>query len=327
MDLSGGDFSGGELDGLAGGSITLGASVAANSRSGGGDGGSIELAAGIPLDPGTFGPPDADDPGILDVSHALLDVRGSAASFVGDGGDVELAAAGPVRVAPDVVIHADGPPTLDDGSGGTIDIESGQDFSGTLIAADLELAGVLSAHGPSAGGAVFLAAGGDLHLTAPIDASGGHFGGELGGDVGGSATLAAPIDLGATNGDGSSGQIEFTAGEIANGTLTIAADIEAAGGQCDGILLSACTLIVSPGVTLDRSCTDAGFEDVMELKARSALQLGDGSRVLADTGDVTTTHPSAVTPAIGANVVITRTRIDRIREVGEVTYPACAPPG
>jgi hypothetical protein len=330
IDASGGDDGGGDVSVTAGDDVTISASIDTRARSGEGNGGTIDVTAGLDVTK----PGDVDigafPGGELQVHGATLDARASAlGGFGGFGGDVFLTSADAIVVGSDVTVHVDSAPT-GDGVGGGVVFSAGDDLSGVPRDGDLVTDAVISGRGPDRGGEVFLLAGRDVRFGGSLDATGLN-GGRLSLQAGRDALVDGPVALRATLSMSQGAEVTLTAGLRANGTLRVSRDLDFAGGTpafgCAEVVLSACTLAVDPGVTVDATCpAPAGVitETVLDLRARNVMDLGAGSRYLAGpVGRVLTSHPAAVTPTVGAGTVFTAVRADNAND--SWPYVPCAP--
>jgi len=202
-------------------------------------GGRIELTAGgdvliqgpvkVPGVPGSGGEIDVIAQGAVTVKGTNL-VQASGGSQ-GVGGSVTIIGGGPVLL--DSSIDATG--TI---SGGSLDLESGADFT-TTTNAPLLLSSVDS------GGDVLFDVRGSVTINAKIDQSGqagvdfGGTGGELDMLVDGDITFNAPLDNSGTPPDGAGGLLDIEAGGsiIQNASAPIAAGAgdgtDSGGGEVD----------------------------------------------------------------------------------------------
>jgi cysteine-rich repeat protein len=109
IDASGGDFDGGEIDIEAGGDLTVGGRLRADSTAGEGGGGFVALTA-------------AGDLALSSTAVLSADGHQSVENFGGDGGTFLFSAGGDLLLAPGGRVVAAG--ARPDGAGGTIDASS-----------------------------------------------------------------------------------------------------------------------------------------------------------------------------------------------------------
>jgi len=329
IDARGGDGDGGDVSVTAGDDVQIAAPITVDARTGSGSGGAIDIIAGL-----DHSNPDDSDIGAvpggkLQVSHAILTARANALEgFGGFGGDVSLTAADDVVVTSDVTIRVDAAPN-GDGAAGSIAMSAGDDLSGVPRDGDLSTTALLSARGPDLGGEVFFLAGRDVSVGGSLDATGGTAG-RLVLEAGRDARIDGPLVMRAASSGGAGVDAEFTAGVRALGTLRVSHDLDLSGGapnSCAFVNIAACYLTVDAAVTIDARCPALGglvTQTVLLLTARNGMDLGAASRYLAGpVGRVVTTHPTAVTPVIGAGTVFTAVRGDQPNDAAQ--YPRCAP--
>ncbi|MGH7894302.1 MAG: DUF7450 family protein, partial [Candidatus Binatia bacterium] len=330
MDASGGGSDGGDVDLSCGDNMSITRNINVDSRLGGGFGGTITLAAGEDTLGGIV------PGGTLTINDASLELNGSdAETSGGDGGDLDASAKGALQMLGiRAAIRLNGG-VLFDGSGGTMFFDTGDPNPDALgpLDGNITLQGQIIAKsgGTNGDGGIFeFSAGRDFTLTASVSVDGKDTGGDADGDSGGAMLLNGPISAAATNSAGDSGFVDFTAGLAQNAGLTLARSIDTSGGASSSggqaISLAGCTLTVNDGVKVDGhagvspSGTPGGADIV--LIARGLMQLKSSSQYLAGPGGtVTTIHPPAQIPVIGAGVVFDPPRIDSALAIGP--YPNC----
>ncbi len=330
IDGTGGGGDGGEVEIDAADDVTITKSIDVSSRGGGGYGGAITLGAGLD------GLGGAIAGGSLTVQDATLKLAASDAdTFTGDGGDLEATAQGHVLFTGSAVaIRADAGSAYS-GDGGTVYIASIDNdfFRETALDGDLDLGGVISLRssgGGGSGGTVELSAGRNMHLSGTIDVSGKQSGGEIDGDAGGDIRIDGVLTAVATDTAGDPGAVDFAAGNAAVGTLTVAANILASGGDTnaggDLVSLAGCGLSIEAGVKVDaHSGTSTvgtpGGSDI-DLVARTPMQLKTGAQLLAyPAGHISTVHPPGQAPVIAGGVVFNPGRVDKATTLAG--YPNC----
>ena len=312
VDLSGGAGAGGDMTFLAGGRIALRRSVRA-----GGDGGTVDLEAN------DLGPTTLVPGGAIEVTAPSIDLRGT--SFDGEGlqgGSFFAFAKGPVLIGPATTIQIDGGAGPVGGDPGDLLLEAGE-------AADLVMQGRVSAHGggPGASGSFALefAAGRNVVLSGQVETSGADGTGLIAVIAGGGAELSGRLRTVATTTTGRGGDIVVEAGDAADATVRIAADLVAAGGAFGDfaeIFVRGCTVVVEEVRTLDARSGAVPNPPSITLRARRPLHLGAGSRYLTGGGGtITLGQPAGVDPVIGAGVQFDTPPVHAV--VPDALLPAC----
>jgi hypothetical protein len=325
IDASGGGSDGGGIDLLAGDDVTITAPMTVESRGGGGFGGDMTMWAGQD-DLGGAVPG-----GNVTVDGVALQLGGSSVGgFGGDGGTLDVVARGSIRFqGAGVAIRANAG-TQYEGYGGSIYLDTGDaalhevgPLDGDIVVNGLIVA--TSGGNGGFGGLVLMNAGRQLTINAAIDLSGREGGGEITAESGTATNVSGAITASATAANGKPGTVDLRAGAAQDAALTVAANILASGGAGNAagqsILLSGCSLAVTPGVKIDGHAGAAGGSDVM-LISRRPMQLGGGSQYLAyGAGHIETVHPSGQNPIIGTGVTFNPARSDLV--VFEGPYQAC----
>lgn len=213
MDASGGDGGGGSIDITAGDDIDIARHLQVDSRNGGGTGGDVTLAAGED----SLGGSAAG--GSLTIDDATMEVGGSSGdSSGGDGGTFVASSHGALLVGPDALIRVNAGTSLD-GSGGAIDLSSGdenRDAVGTTDG-DLTIYGSLKAVSGSSGGLggeLTVLAGRDLTLDADLDLGGKDVGGTVDAEAGRTFTVASVVQADATSATGIGGIFDAKACDL-----------------------------------------------------------------------------------------------------------------
>ena len=321
IDATGGGGDGGEIEVDAGDSINITKTLDVSSRVGGGFGGVMALAAGEDALGGVV----TGGTLTININNATMKLNGSdAETSGGDGGDLEVTARGLLQIiGSGTAIQANGGGIFD-GSGGSVFFDSGDANANTIgpLDGNLVIAGaiILQSGGAGGDGGIFdFTAGRDLTLTGAIDVSGTDAGGDVTGDAGGAILIGGAITAQGTAATGETGFVDFTAGLASNGTLTVARNILATGGDSSGsgqnISLAGCTLIVNDNVKIDGhagvSALNSQGGSIIDLISRQVMQLRAGSQYLAYPGGaIVTTHPPGNDPQIGAGVVFNPPRDD-----------------
>jgi hypothetical protein len=342
IDLTGGQYGGGDLGLAAAGDLTIhGAKIDARSRGGGEDGGFIVLSSGHIY--ASDGSPVVGPEGVgnLRIERTLFNVDGSANDngASGAGGDVWGFAYGNVDVS-DMTVRANGKssPENDDGNGGDVSFEATPipgytDPLGYSSPFDLHVHGHVSARGDGQGGF-----GGQFLLYAPrhvvdevtLDLGGRLYGGQVWMTAGGDLEIRERVDAAVDTTIGTGPLIQVAAGTEGVGRLLIANDILASGGTVGAyhttIDLRGCPIEVAAGVTIDASSErDAGGDPeapILAFASGRPLTLGDGSRYLAGpTGTISVSHPPLQTPIIGTGVSFDPSLLDRV--VAHSAFPTC----
>ena len=335
VDVSGGGSDGGELIATAGDDIVVTRPISADSRIGGGFGGSITLDAGDDRLGGRV------PGGSITVDGVSLSMQGSATdTYGGDGGELEVLAPGTIRfLGAGMVIRVDAATNFD-GSGGSIFIDS-SDFDLNVLGptdGDLELGGIVSARSGSTGGdggLIQMSAGRDLTITATVDASGTDTGGDVSGDAGRAALLNGVIAAQALATTGGGGFFDFAAGlasdEGSLGNLVVKKDLLATGGASDGsgqsISLAGCGLTIDANVKIDGQggVSPAGMPGgaSIDLAARRPMQLKTRSQYLAlPGGAITRIYPPGQVPVVAADASFQPLPVDLVLTNGP--FPNCA---
>jgi hypothetical protein len=321
VDASGGSSDGGAIGALAGDDIVITRALSAESRGGGGFGGTIFLEAGADQLGGVV------TGGSLIIDNAMLQLSGSSAGGVGgDGGDLDAAAYGSLQiVGPYAGVRANAGATYS-GFGGSISLEAQH--------GDLTLDGTVVAQSGSAGGdggSIRLSAGRQLTTTANVDVSGAGQGGDVQATSGGSFLVAGPINAQARGASGAPGFVDLGAGFAQDANLTVERDILAAGGASSpggqAITLRGCGLTVRSGTKIDGHAGSnggvGGGSDIL-LIARRPIALEATSQFLAyPAGTIVTVHPPGQIPSVGAGTVFSPARMDVTDP--DASYPACSP--
>ena len=327
IDASGGGSDGGEIDLFAGDNVAVTAAMTVESRGGGGFGGVMVIAAG------------ADDLGGIvsgggvTVDGVALQLGGSSfGGFGGDGGVLDVSTLGPIRFqGAGVAIRANAG-TQYDGYGGTIFFDSTDNAPNTVgpLDGDITVNGLITADSSGSGGyggGIVFNAGRQLTINASIDVSGKEGGGEVFATSGAATAVNGALNATATSATGKPGNIELHAGAAQDASLTVAANVLANGGVSsttgESIRLSACTLVVAPGVKIDgHAGTGTTAGSVLSLISRHPMQLGSNSQYLATpSGEIETIHPAGQNPVIGSGVVFNPPRADFV--IADGPYEAC----
>jgi cysteine-rich repeat protein len=313
IDAVGGGSDGGEVSIDAGDHVLVAQTIDVTSELGGGSGGDIVLEAGSQELGGGIVPG-----GHLDVNNAVLKAQGSSGDegFAGDGGTVDVSAAGKIRFfGASVAVRLDAATSFD-AAGGDLIVDSGDADPGSIgpLDGDIELGGVVtgaSGNVSGEGGSVLLSAGRDLTVTAGISLNGRSSGGEVSGEAGRSVTVSGTITAEGTSATAPGGDIDFTAGQAAIGTLSLTASIDAVGGTNGspgqgGVLLAGCFLTVAPGVHVDGRGGPGGSGPSganLDLVSLHPMSLGSNSQYLAGPGgSITLHHPVGAPPVVGSGV-------------------------
>ncbi|MEO6028973.1 MAG: hypothetical protein ABIR79_19080, partial [Candidatus Binatia bacterium] len=214
VDLSGGGGDGGEFSALVGDNIIITGNIICDSTVGGGYGGLIDLTAGEDSLEG----PNVTDGGSVDINGASLLLRGSYSDQLsGDGGEIDILALGNILFrGSGMVVRLDAGTNFD-GSGGAINLDSGDAnfFRLGPLDGNIELGGLISMTSSNAGGdggAFDVSAGRALTITADITATGFAAGGDIAGTAGTKITLNGLITADSNNTLGDGGFIDFEAG-------------------------------------------------------------------------------------------------------------------
>jgi hypothetical protein len=328
IDASGGGSDGGTIDLAAGDDVSITAPMTVESRGGGGWGGDISIFAGRDELGGAIAG------GNVTVDGVALQLNGSSVGgFGGDGGLLDVAARGSIRFqGAGVAIRANAG-TQYDADGGDVFLDTGDanlheigPLEGDIVVNGLIVA--TSGGSGGAGGSVGLIAGRQLTINAAIDLSGRGGGGEIDAEAGTAINVNGAITANATAAIGKPGSVDIRAGAAQDASLTVAGNIVANGGAANAnselILLSGCTLAITPGVKIDGHAGAAGGSNVT-LISRRPMQLGSASQYLAyGAGVIETVHPAGQNPIIGAGVTFNPARSDVvISESVSSVYPAC----
>jgi fibronectin-binding autotransporter adhesin len=345
IDITGGGGDGGQFNAAAGDRIVVTRAIDADSRTGGGSGGSIDLRAGC--DALTCNALHGVVPGgNIDIQGAALTLRGSASDgYGGDGGSLYALAAGTIHVfGSGSRIRVDGATNFD-GSGGHVSLDTSGSDPNVIeptdgdIMLDAPITGMSGSLGGNGCG-VDLLAGGDLLFTGTMDCGGTDQGGAITGIAGRAISLGGngAIKAQATSPAGEGGAIAFTAGSASDaeslGNLSVQKDIVANGGTMNGdhppIVLAGCGLSVGNGVVIDghagvNAANMLGGSDI-DLVSRRPMQLVAGSKYLAGPGGtIETIHPPGQNPSVGAGVTFDPNRTDTVTTTSP-PLPNCGMP-
>lgn len=283
IDAGGGDFSGGVVALSAGADLVVESDIDVSSKSGGGDGGTIDLLAGgeVRLRDGdggaTFlqakGSADADgfsgDGGELNVDAASIaveaevTVRGTGAAPDGYGGDFMLSATGSIEIAGDLDVSGGG----SGGYGGDIDIAASGPF-------ELAATGLLDASGKGGGGLVsVLVAGAGVNIAGLVDAGGGsdEIGGTVDIETDGDITVSGTIDTGGSPAGSSNGTIVLTACRV---DLTAGAELLSNGGYGENVIVASGVIRIAGGAAVQ--ATGESGDNLLSYRSSSFPPLVQG---------------------------------------------------
>jgi hypothetical protein len=220
---AGGD--GGSVDMAAGDDITIAKYVDVDSRLSGGIGGDISVAAGEDSLGGVI------TGGALTISNGAMKLNGSSGDgYGGDGGDFRARAMGPMLLTSTASVKVDAGSGFD-GTGGSIFLRTGDtDMSAVgALDGDLTLQGVVkgrSGDGGGWGGDLVVSAGRDLDIDALVDLGGREGGGTVLSEAGRNFELTSTVNANATTSEGNGGVVWVQACDV---SLAASGDILATG--------------------------------------------------------------------------------------------------
>jgi len=279
INVNGGDFDGGFVEIDAGRDVTIGASILANSTTGGGIGGDIGIYGG--RDVTLSGTESIEANGHTDSEF-----------FCGEGGAIVVeATTGNLVVGAGVTAQSNG--SQPDCAGDSIVLTAGGNLS---VAGKLQS----KAQGTAgAGGLVSMTAGGSLESlsTTIVDVTGGSGGGGmLEVDAGGDVDFGGFADAGATNGGaGSSIRLSSKNSAFVNGTLATSGVVPL--GATNGTVeVHACHTEIENGGLIQ----NVGTRGENRLIGERQVVVAAGGQVLADglTGKNTLSYRDAAHPPI-----------------------------
>jgi len=285
VEATGGNFDGGAIELDAGGDVLITDDISADSITGEGFGGTIDVLAGGSI----------DVVGGTKNNRLLLSSEGHSTIDGGDGGPQTWTAGGSIHFGEFVKLRLNG--AIPDGFGEDLDVESGGDI---IIEGVIESRGK---GGQGGGGAVAVTAAGrlDIAASALITVSAGDGGaGSVDLISGADIIYDGNIDLAATAG-GVAGMADLDAGMGISFSGTISSSGGGVGFAVGSVALRGCTIDILPGALVDNVAAGA----VNTIEVSDALTILAGATVRADAAGTNTLRyrDPAVVPVVLGSVV------------------------